>query len=95
MQMDSQTVFDFATTTGGFYQAHLRFARDYATDVEMWKAHITANVLPALKRELHLRSVVISTQELTTAARELMAYYREHLEDNARHDARKAAERDA
>lgn len=79
--IEAQTVVDFATNTGPLYGAHKRLAREWPNDLELWKSHITANVLPQLRRELHLPGVVIRSNDLTAAARALRDYYVEHVRE--------------
>jgi hypothetical protein len=69
----------YAMNTGQFYQQHLELARKGA-DVRAWARHVSANVVPEYKHEVHGKWLMHS-DVIDQTARELKRYYDRHIKE--------------
>ena len=81
MNVDAQTLFDFATNTGNLYPTHVKLAQANV-DWKGWFAHVKLSVIPQFEREINARKpIVIKSEEIAKCAVELQSYYAEHVKE--------------
>jgi hypothetical protein len=79
--MQYRVLYDFAINTGMLYPQHCQMARDGASH-RVWELHVRSNVLHSYRRDCNEPYEGMSKGELSLCAKELMDYYRQHLDES-------------
>lgn len=81
MNVDAQTLFDFATNTGSLYNRHVELAQ-HTSDWKIWFAHVKLFVIPQFEREMNAGKIIkIPAQEIAACGEMLQSYYAEHVKE--------------
>lgn len=81
MNVDAQTLFDFATNTGSLYPTHVKLAQANV-DWKGWFAHVKLSVIPQFEREINARKPIkMPSQEIAACGEMLRSYYAEHVKE--------------
>jgi hypothetical protein len=78
--MTPRALIDYAINTGHFYNRHVRYARERASQ-SVWHLYVRATLLPHYRRETREPYEGMSEIEIGVVANELMFYYANHIKE--------------